>query len=271
MAKIPEEKPGSFSEFVTLVEQYQCKSLDSLWYRGCGLSRFKLLPTLYRHRKMKSTQELAKLERGLMVRFRQRSIPFHSRSLDDDWDTMFFMQHYRIPTRLLDWTENPFIALFFALTAAPLKLNKENKPVFTKSAVVWVLNPVSWNRHALSHQSYDGDVLAPGDGPLKGYKPTESFAGMTNYPVAIYGAHNSPRIVAQRGVFTIFGQITSPMEQLYETYSFPTGCLTKFILEASCIGAMREAILRHGVTESVVFPDLDGLAQEIRRTFEFEV
>jgi hypothetical protein len=33
---------------------------------------------------------------------------------------------------------------------------------------------------------------------------------------------------------------------------------------------MRAAILNHGITESVVFPDLDGLAKEIKRGFEFE-
>lgn len=48
-----------------------------------------------------------------MIRFRQRSIPFSDRSLQDDWEALFFMQHYRVPTRLLDWSENPFISFHF--------------------------------------------------------------------------------------------------------------------------------------------------------------
>ena len=39
------------------------------------------------------------LERQLMVRFRQRSIPLHNRVLTDEWDMLFFMQHYGVPTR----------------------------------------------------------------------------------------------------------------------------------------------------------------------------
>jgi hypothetical protein len=33
---------------------------------------------------------------------------------------------------------------------------------------------------------------------------------------------------------------------------------------------MRASVLKHGITESVVFPDLEGLAKEIKRGFEFE-
>jgi hypothetical protein len=194
-----------------------------------------------------------------------------SGSLDEDWDTMFFMQHYRIPTRLLDWTENPFIALYFALTLAQFKLNEDGEPEFLEPAAVWVLNPTIWNRHALSHQSFDGAVLAPGDECLKGYKPTADFTTMNNYPVAVYGSHNSPRIVAQRGVFTVFGQKTHSMEYLYNKANFPNGCLVKFKFDAANIPEIRKTIFRYGITESVVFPDLDGLAQEIRRSFGFEV
>jgi hypothetical protein len=206
-----------------------------------------------------------------MTRFRQRSIPLHSRSLADDWDALFFMQHYGVPTRLLDWTESPFIGLYFAVMSAPFVPDDRGRLKFQEDAVVWILDPISWNRHSLSHQSYDGGILTPGDDALKGFKPTPSFAGMNNHPVALYGAHNSPRIVAQRGVFTIFGQNVKPMEKAYDSEQFPDGCLTKVILKRSRIFEFRKSLLNHGVTESVIFPDLEALAAEIRRSFDFEV
>jgi hypothetical protein len=181
------------------------------------------------------------------------------------------MQHYGIPTRLLDWTENPFIALYFAVMSAPYELSKSGRSTFASAASMWILDPVAWNRHSLSHQSFDGGVLVPGDDALKGYRPTPSFAGMCNHPVALYGAHNSARIVAQRGVFMIFGQNTSSMEKAYVEVGFPDDCLIKVTIAKTVLADIRRSVLKHGITESVVFPDLDGLSREIKRVFGFEV
>lgn len=203
--------------------------------------------------------------------FRQRSIPFHNRALYDDWDTFFFMQHYGVPTRLLDWTESPFVGLYFAVMSSPYRLTSTGLLRFETAATLWILDPIAWNRHSLSHQSFDGGVLAPGDDDLKGYRPTPSFSGMYNHPVALYGAHNSPRIVAQRGVFVVFGQDTKPMEEIFVSEGFPADSLIKVTLKRSVLPQIRRSVLNHGITESVVFPDLEGLAKEIKRTLGFEV
>jgi hypothetical protein len=270
MGKVREEKPASFKDFVALVEDTQSATSASLWYRGCGRSSYKLLPTLYRHPRITAIAGLAKLEAQLMTRFRQRSIPFHSRALSDDWHALFFMQHYGVPTRLLDWTENPFIAFYFAVMSAESTTTATHATKYVHDAAVWIVDPIIWNRHALRHQSFDAGVLAPGDEALKGYKPTRDYSSMNNHPVALYGAHNSPRIVAQRGVFSIFGQNTAPMEDIYDDDSYPTDSLIKIVLKKSRIGAMRESVLNHGITESVIQPDLDGLASEIKRSFKFK-
>jgi hypothetical protein len=118
MTNMLEEKITSLPQYLELVEKAQTQASHSLWYRGCSSALYPLLPSLYRHQKLKTPDDLASLERQLMTRFRQRSIPYHTRPLIDDWDTLFFMQHYGVPTRLLDWTENPLIALHFALMGA---------------------------------------------------------------------------------------------------------------------------------------------------------
>jgi hypothetical protein len=114
-------------------------------------------------------------------------------------------------------------------------------------------------------------VLTPDDDALKGYKPVPSFAGMHNQPVALYGAHNSGRIVAQQGVFTIFGRDTTPMEKVFIQGGFPEQSLMKISIPKSVISTLRAAVLGHGITESVVFPDLEGLASETRRVFGFDL
>ena len=269
-AKHKEEHPTSLPEYLSLIESRQSRASQSLWYRGCGSATHTLLPSLYRHTKPKTPEAFADLEKQLMTRFRQRSIPYHNRPLADDWDLLFFMQHYGVPTRLLDWTENPLIALHFSLMGARHRLSARGAPRYEHDAAVWMLDPVQWNRESLKHQSYEGGVLTPDDDPLKAYRPVPKFSGMHNHPVALYGAHNSARIVAQQGAFTIFGRNTTPMESVVASQNFPEDCLTKVVIRRGAIASMRKSLLNHGITESVVFPDLEGLAREIKRTFGFE-
>jgi len=77
-----------------------------------------------------------------MTRFRQRSIPYQTRVLLDEWDTIFFMQHYGIPTRFV-WTgpENPMIGLHFALMGAPYTVSAKGNISYREPATVWILDP----------------------------------------------------------------------------------------------------------------------------------
>lgn len=270
MQKPTEVPVKTVSEVLSRLEQIQGKQSKALWYRGIGQTAHKLLPTLYRHKKVSGAENFAALERQLLTRFRQRSLPYHDRDLSDDWDALFFMQHYGAPTRLLDWTENPLTALHFALMGAKVEVAASGKASVSSEAAMWVLDPIAWNRHALRHVSFNGAVLTPSDPAINGHQSTYDFDGMPNLPVALYGTHNSPRIVAQQGVFTVFGRDAVPMERAYAEQGFPKDCLVKFLIPRSAILGMRKSLLHHGVSESVVFPDLEGLARETKRIFEFE-
>lgn len=271
MPPVTEKRPTSFADYVAYVEKLGGSASKALWFRGAGKSKYRLVPSLYRHKTKKTPADLAELEHQIMTRFRQRSVPFHSRPLEDDWEALFFMQHYGVPTRLLDWTENPFVGLYFAVMSAQYKTGARGTITFSDDAAVWILDPVIWNKHSLSHQTYDLGILAPGDEELKSYKPNPTFSKMNNHPVAVFGTHNSARIVAQRGTFVLFGQNTAPMEAAFDKAGFPQGSLTKVILGKGILANMRKSVLNNGMTESVVFPDLDGLAREIKRLFHFEV
>jgi FRG domain-containing protein len=263
MPKIQIFRPTSLPNYMEIVQKLQRKAHHALWFRGNSHEKYKLVPTLYRHRAANTQADFKKLERQLMVRFRQRSLPYHSRDLRDDWEALFFMQHYGVPTRLLDWTENPLIALHFALISAQMSLGGKRS-----SSMIWVLDPFVWNQTALKHVSYSGGPLTTGDDDLNGYAPASTAMG--NFPVALFGAHNSPRIVAQQGVFTIFGTHVKPMENLVESGQFPQSALTAIVVDAARISPIRQSLLDQGITETVVFPDLEGLAKETKRFFGFE-
>lgn len=69
-----------------------------LWYRGQSNSVHKLIPSLLRQ------ENGLKKEKEIFTFFKQVSSRFNASS-NTDWELLFSMQHYWIPTRLLDWSE----------------------------------------------------------------------------------------------------------------------------------------------------------------------
>src|SRR5205807_197229 len=95
--------------YISFIERLRSRRKGPLWYRGCGRVSHQLKPSLYRHKGSNTIEDLMKLEKLLLARFQQRSIPFLSRSISDTWEWLFLMQHYGVPTRLLDWSESPLM------------------------------------------------------------------------------------------------------------------------------------------------------------------
>lgn len=244
-----------------------------LWYRGIGNATHHLIPSLFRHKTAKSQAALQRLELDLNDTFDMRSLPYAESRLwaKDDWERLFFMQHYRVPTRLLDWSGSPLISLHFAVTS--VRFDDAGKPL--SDAAVWVLEPENWNLAAYAETGFPGGVLSAKDSWLKRYSPTEVYTANGKLPpVAMRGVHNSARIVAQQGYFTVFGPQAEPMEETYLWVKdgksvFPDGCLRKFVIPKQKVESVREEIFSLGISESSIYPDLEGLAAELKRNFGF--
>lgn len=267
MAVPRSERASTLKDYTQLIEAIKPSADAPVWFRGIGKAAYELLPSLYRHPSKRDVAELVELEGNLLTRFRHRSIPYQDRPPGNDWELLFLMQHYGVPTRLLDWSENPFIALYFAITAAEsCRVSGD----FIEDAAVWILNTKLWNGHILSPY-WNGRILSVPDGPLEAYKPTSDMKTLGSEPVAIAGLHNSQRIVAQRGAFTIFGHNNLPMERIYDDKSFPPDALLKVVLPQHDLTTLRDSLFGIGYADSMIYPDLSGLAKEMKRQFGFEV
>ncbi|EKO3842794.1 FRG domain-containing protein [Vibrio harveyi] len=257
-----------FQNFLDNVDQGQRDEDSLLWFRGAGNSDYKLSPTLHRHDDITDSTKLLTYEKKLLTRFKERSVPYLKSRIEDEWELLFLMQHYGMPTRLLDWTENPFISLFFALSSA----KKNHSGDYETDAAVWVLSPSKWNQSVFSNISYSGGAMSPTEQMVNAYKPGASDPLlMQEYPVAILGIHNSPRIVAQRGSFCLFGKSLTPMEDIFSAGSFQPDTLKKLIIPAGLIEELLNKLIWMGITDSVIYPDLEGLAKETKRLFGFGV
>jgi hypothetical protein len=228
-----------------------------LWYRGHTIQTYSLIPGIMRDGK--GQDAVFERERRLITRFRQRSIAYWPAGYpQSDWEQLFAMQHFGVPTRLLDWSENLFVAAHFALSDLRFADNPDIGP-----PVVWCLDPVNWNR-STSVLSDFGDtihVMTTSDDEIESYRP-DTIKKRNKSPIAIFGTHNSNRIVAQRGTFMVWGNDVRSLESFAEESAARVWKLE--------IDGDRKLLARKlsllGFSETMVFPELTYLASELTRT-----
>lgn len=98
-----------WNNFLSLIKEAKAElgNPEILWYRGHPNSEYYLLANLLRY---KNGLEKEQLLFNSFHKFSDRIL----KRRDSEWETLFEMQHYGVPTRLLDWSETFGIALFFA-------------------------------------------------------------------------------------------------------------------------------------------------------------
>jgi hypothetical protein len=258
VATIEEHPITSISDFLALLPTLQGPETRKLWYRG---SPWPSRPSLYRHPEKTTIAQFKELEAGLIARFRQLWVPFQTRTLEGEFEHLFMMQHYGVPTRLLDWTESPLVGLYFACTQAADEVQNGD-------GIMWVIDPVRWNS---SVRPTVDRVVMPDDAVIRGYSPgnTDWEATMDMLPMAMYGTHNSTRIVAQKGVFMVFGQDVRDIQTAFCASTFDDRVLALVRIPKADIPHLRTSLYSLGITHGAVYPDLEHIALDLKREFGF--
>ena len=225
-------------------------SPEMLWYRGQPNYDHYLLPSLLRFK-----NGIDK-EKYLYTNFRKFSDKLLKKR-ESEWETLFDMQHYGIPTRLLDWTESFGIALFFA--AYYNIYYSGNKKT---NAAIYLLDPVKLNLISGQNKTY----RLPDE--EKGFKYTGIYWDKkpfkANAPIAIEPIFINDRMVAQRGVFTIHDDSIDPIEK-----KFPE-VIKKIMLPHDVISAALEFLDLANINHYSVYPDLAGIAGHLKKASGLE-
>lgn len=224
----------------TLKTQFKPKQV--IWFRGQASKKWKLVPSLARKNKH------LKAENALVKRFMQNATPYLESHPREEWEWMFLMQHHRAYTRLLDWTESPLAALFFAVTDS--KKRKDD-------GAVWCLDPIALNKASNLSFSFEFEIPALGrDKVTENYLPSrvdESPAVLV--PIAIIGPRNTPRMAAQLGTFTINHRLHDPLEEIGDTKH-----IWRWIIPQSAKKNLRDELAQLGFSALTLFPELDHVA-----------
>ena len=256
----------------------------------------------YKHLEPLSPFAREEKEREVLGVFTNHLLTYVHHLPRNDWEALAIAQHHGLPTRFMDWTTNPLVALYFA--ARETKLDDNDKPL---NSAVYVLTSEPVRFIELGRQTEDaikpvpdtatkpaakgkedsaydawGVGVEPGGNvrrPLiESYmaalkqKPAEAQSSEVTASLAspfeirenvIYDPpHVSPRIRAQDGVLLACHQ---PMVQLEEKD------FLEIVIKHEAHDEIRRRLDQYGVFDKQLFPDLDGIAKWLKyRVFEID-
>lgn len=226
-----------------------------MYFRGQDNVKHALLPSIGRQHSY-SGRYLPYFdedqERNLLHRFRRASYN-HFGHIPVAWEALILARHHELPTRLLDWTRDPHVALYFSCVFAE---TPENDGAF------WVL--VRDDK-----EDYDINVLAEESG-LKDYRYANEFRFEIKSVKLVYPPHVTERIRAQNGLFTIQENPRLPLEEHrredYDREHFDVLLIRKWKVPRGSRRAILDEIHARGITATSLFPDINGIATGLWQT-----
>lgn len=277
---VPTSTIESLGDLISFAAEYDRHHPSSAWFRGQRDARWSLQSALWRRIEDDAGNLVNEPythadERNLAHRFRVRAAIRRPNApeYNDCAGWLSLMQHYGLPTRLLDWSRSPLIAAYFAIAERPLDQSVD--------AAVWVLNPHGLNmsmagvRTTPALKSHDVDALVK-----------DAFFNVTERGAHDPGAHRRPgdralvmaamaweadqRMVVQQGAFTVHA---SPpphcdeglpgMEQAEDA----SGYLHLLRIPGYRVQTIAQEVAAAGLREGDLFPDLEHLARELKKSY----
>lgn len=193
-------------------------------YRGVSDASYDLLPSVGRWKGPEHSR--IHFERQVFEDFKSRAIGYLNVQPKNQWEWLFLAQHHGLPTRLLDWSSSPLVALHFAL--------REDKQTD------FALYALNFSYGVISH-----DIpLFLGDDPLALKEPAQ-----------ICPTYISDRVERQMSIFTIQPDPWTPLRDRNE--------MRKYVFPKKSRRDMLRRLQYLGITNCSLTPGLDSLAKDI--------
>lgn len=289
-----------FNSLIIFLNQEAKKIMDDnqeeeIWYRGHEHDTYKLIPSLYRMNGGNFyNSSLRDVMNTLYKAFKvmSYSVPeIFTGGNDTIIGTMASMQHYSLPTNILDWTPSVLNAMYFATESTILK---NNDSASKDDGEIWLLNParlnecgnimcnITTNAYPIPYMIGDDEESLKPFLPLQ--KQIESSEKCIQMPKAVYVPFVNQRIKAQNGTFTMFsldvdeevknGKKDFSMYDLYEWQKkvekeIPPGDFKPFLKKVRISNDAKIDISEHltlmGIQKHTIYPELENIASDFKK------
>jgi hypothetical protein len=233
-----------------------CRFRSPYAFRGLTRADHVLSSSLVR---LAGDADIRRLELALIRNFRKYA---HGEAPENDslWHWLALGQHRGLPTRMIDWTYSPFVALHFAT---------QDTTAYDEDAIVWCVNFVEANkrlpqrlRTALDAEGSDTFTVDM----LRELGSLRDFDALSPRPFVVFVEPPAMdrRILNQ---FALFSLMSNPSAVLHDWLRDNPELCRSVEIPASLKWEIRDKLDQANINERVLFPDLDGLSRWLARYY----
>lgn len=238
---------SSLCEYIEVISKIKKTQNTTFIYRGQDNHFYPLKASLYREDNYDERGE------NIIKDFNLKADAYfnHEMAHFDKVDKLALMQHHGVPTKLLDFTESPLVALYFALE------DTDGDNYYDKAPCVYVLNVNAFEKNV------DGRILPSSEVSDNSKDDMIIFkSNLEGLDFAFSPKLKSKRLTAQKGVFVFMNENKALEESVKES-------ITKIVISRQKIRKIKQELKNLGITPTTIYPDYEGLAKEIKNPRKF--
>ncbi len=222
-----------------------------IWFRGENDAGKSLIPSIQR------TKKRIEVERFITNDFyiRAKQIMNHPPEKHNYAGWVAIMQHYGLPTRMLDWSQSPLIASFFA--------TEDYKDHPDNDACVWVLIPDRFNEmEGFGYCIYPIDADTTQEMLLPAFKHNHHNHELDDRILACSSTENNLRMYSQQANFTVHNSLQR-LEDICDDNT-----LYKIVIPHERKKYFIDSLRVFGITEGSIYPDLDHISRDLKNQYD---